>query len=251
MSIKILIPLLCFNYGRFLEDCLNSVINQTYEDWKIVIRDPNSKDDTEDIALNYVEIDDRIEYIKDSEYSTVGFARNKTIKENPNYDLICYHDVDDIMVEKRLELSVDNILNNDVIYGNMRYFEFENEVRRSLPSVNYEILLNGNHILAGTTCFKYHVWRKVGGFDEKMLTSSDYDFWMRVAANGFKFKYINKILSLHRIHSNNITVKQRKKQKQDAEYARKKHLLKKMSLKSKIIFYNARLKRYANKLYAH
>ena len=62
---RILIPLLCYNYGRFLPQCLNSIISQTYKNWTVVLRDPQSSDNTEEVMKNYVKTDPRINYVRE------------------------------------------------------------------------------------------------------------------------------------------------------------------------------------------
>jgi hypothetical protein len=211
--------------------------------------DPSSTDITNKISIKYSNLDKRIDYKKYKERLTVGKARNKAVSEYSNYDYICYHDVDDIMVNKRLEYSVNNIGNNDIIYGNMKCFGEDNEVRRSLPYINYEILLMGNHIQAGTTMFTYEIWEKLGGFDETMFGSSDYDFWLRAAEKKSKFKYLNKILIKYRVHYNSISEKYKNRQLEDSRYAKEKHNIKNISIKSKLFFNLARFQRYIYKIF--
>jgi len=192
---------------------------------------------------HYVKNDSRITYIKEKDSLSVGAARNRTIKENPDFPIIAYHDVDDIMIFDRLERSIRGIRDSDLIYGNMRAFGVHHKVIASFPYVNFKLLLNLDTIKAPTVCFRYEVWRDVDGFDESMKSASDWDFWLRVSKAGFKFKYLNQILTLYRIHSKSITSFQhfnifhpRGKNTQDMKYARSKHTSKHMGIKSAILY---------------
>ena len=245
MSDKILIPLLCYNYGRFLSECLDSIIRQTYKNWKVVVRDPQSTDETEQVMSQYVEKDSRITYIRETGSLTVGAARNRTINENPKFPIIAYHDIDDIMMPDRLKRSIEAISDSDLIYGNMRAFGLHHNLKTSFPYVNFKLLLNYNFINAPTVCFRYEVWKVVCGFDESMRSASDYDFWLRATKVGFKFKYLNQVLTLYRIHSKSITKLQSKhinifhregRETPDMVYARSKHTSKRVGVGTAILW---------------
>ena len=222
---KILIPLLCYNYGHFLQECLDSIINQTYDSWKVVVRDPQSSDNTEKIMRNYVKIDSRINYVKDKYPLSLAEARNKTISENRDYNIIAYQDVDDIMMPRRLELSVENLRHSDIVYGNAKNFGANNSFSKSWPYVNFELLMQGNKIVASTVCFQDRVWKTLNGFDENknLFGDDEYDFWLRAAKAGFKFKHIHRPIQMYRLHSGSITSRFTQKEELSGIYARHKH----------------------------
>ena len=143
---KILIPLLCYNYGRYLPECLESIIQQTYKNWKVVIRDPESTDNTKQIMAYYTRKDSRITYIREKGPLTIGSARNKTITENQDFPIIAYHDVDDIMMPDRLRHSIQAIKDSHIIYGNAKNFGSNNKISDTLPYVNYNFLVQRNLI---------------------------------------------------------------------------------------------------------
>jgi len=233
----ILIPLLCYNYGRFLQECLDSIINQTYDNWKVVVRNPQSSDNTEKVMLNYVKMDSRINYVKEEGPLSTAEARNKTISENPDFEIIAYQDVDDIMMPRRLELSVKNLRFSDIVYGNAKNFGSNNSHNRSWPYVNFELLMQGNKVGASTVSFKNRVWKTINGFDESknLFCADDYDFWLRAAKAGFKFKYINQTISMYRVHPSSITRRFTQKQNLGGIYARNKHQKTKMPIRTIVL----------------
>jgi glycosyltransferase involved in cell wall biosynthesis len=228
---EVLIPLLCFNYGRFLPNCLDSIISQTYRNWKVVVRNPQSSDNTEEIMLKYVKMDSRINYVKEKGSLSVPQARNKSIMENPSYQIVAFHDVDDIMMPRRLELSVKKLRSGDIVYGNAKTFGSKAHAYNSWPYVNSDLLMLSDEIVDITVCFRRNVWKTINGFDESMRVASDYDFWLRAAKAGFKFKYIPSRLSYIRLHSRSLTSSFPYQQQLTAVRARKKHLKTKMSVK--------------------
>ncbi len=211
LSDKILIPLLSYNYGRYLPECLESILLQTHKNWKVVVRDPGSIDNTEQVISYYTRKDSRITYIREKDFLTIGAARNRTINENPHFPIIAYHDVDDIMMPDRLELSIKALSDSNIIYGNGKCFGLHNNISTSFPYVNFKLLSHYNLISGGSVCFRRNVWKSVGGFYEGDDIHEDHDFWLRVAKAGFKFKYINKILYHYRVHSKSITHRMKRK----------------------------------------
>lgn len=225
--------MLCYNYGRFLTRCLDSIINQTYKNWKVVVRDPQSFDNTEKVMLSYVKLDSRISYIKEDNPLSPAEARNKTISENPDFEIIAYHDVDDIMMPRRLELSVKNLRFSDIVYGNAKNFGLKNSINKSWSYVNFELLMQGNKIVAPTACFRKNVWKIINGFDESTAAfgADDYDFWLRAAKAKFKFKFIHQLISMYRVHRSSISLRFEPEQGLSAIYSRKKHQKTKMPFK--------------------
>ena len=69
-----------YNSSKFIEDCINSVISQTYKEWEMIIVDDCSTDDSRQIITKYNKKDNRIKVILLEE--NVGVARNIAIKES-------------------------------------------------------------------------------------------------------------------------------------------------------------------------
>lgn len=225
---RILIPLVCYNYGRFLPLCLDSILNQTCKNWTVVLRDLQSSDNTEEVMKKYVKMDPRIHYVREkrlTEQFSIPKALNKTISENPGFEIIVNQDVDDAMMPRRLELSIKKLRSGDIVYGNAQLFGSKSSLYKSWPYVNFQLLRQNNRIIASTASFKSYVWKAINGFDEdpNVFNVYDYDFWLRASKMGFKFKYINQPITWYRVHSDSIGQKFAKKQELAATYVRKKH----------------------------
>jgi glycosyltransferase involved in cell wall biosynthesis len=205
----------------------------------VVVRDPRSTDNTEEIMSQYKRKDSRITYVKEDQRLSPAEARNRTISENKDFDIIAYHDVDDIMLPERLELSLNSIRTSDLVYGSMIKFGAVNAFWNSSPYVNFELLMAENRISASTVCFRHQVWREINGFDESenLFGSDDYDFWLRAAKAGFKFKYIFQPLTKYRVHPGSITERFTQKQAQSGTYAINKHPKTPISSKTHLLYY--------------
>lgn len=108
--ISIIIPV--YNNEKWFERCIESVINQTYNNLEIIIINDCSTDNVEDIILKYKKLDNRIIYIKNEENKGVGYSRNRGIEaSNGNY--IYFLDSDDYIEKDTIETLYNNIKQND------------------------------------------------------------------------------------------------------------------------------------------
>ena len=119
--ISILIPFK--NTEGFIADCLDSVLNQTYENWEMVIVDDGSTDNSYNIVSAYAEEDQRIRLLKNSGNGIIEALRLAFEKSSGNY--ITRMDSDDVMPENKLDVLLNNLLNhgkNHVATGLVAYF---------------------------------------------------------------------------------------------------------------------------------
>jgi len=98
MKFSIIIP--TYNRANFIAKAINSVLNQSYENWELIIVDDGSSDNTKDVIEEFMSIDSRIKYLYqvNSERSK---ARNNGIK-NSTGDFICFMDSDNLFEKNRL-----------------------------------------------------------------------------------------------------------------------------------------------------
>ena len=108
--ISVIIPV--YNNEKWFERCIESVINQTYNNLEIIIINDCSTDNIEDIILKYRDLDNRIIYIKNDENKGVSYSRNKGIEiSNSNY--IYFLDSDDYIEKDAIETLYNNIKPTD------------------------------------------------------------------------------------------------------------------------------------------
>ena len=72
---KIEILMATYNGEKYIKEQINSIINQTYTNWKLLIRDDGSKDKTVEIIKEYEKKDDRIKLLEDNK-GNLGFIKN-------------------------------------------------------------------------------------------------------------------------------------------------------------------------------
>ncbi|MBO5232136.1 MAG: glycosyltransferase family 2 protein [Clostridia bacterium] len=118
MGIDIIVPV--YNRERFIKECIESVLNQTYADWNLILVDDGSLDSSGSICDEFAEKDSRITVIH-QENGGVSAARNSGIAHSDN-EFICFLDSDDLYEPNALEImnSTLNENNVDAAFFNMK-----------------------------------------------------------------------------------------------------------------------------------
>src|SRR5215471_21565982 len=101
--ISVIMP--AYNAEQFISESINSVINQTYRNWELIIVDDGSTDKTKEIITEFQKANQRIKYFY-QQNSKQGKARNTGI-ENSKAGLIAFLDADDLWVPEMLETQFD------------------------------------------------------------------------------------------------------------------------------------------------
>lgn len=183
-------------------EALQSVINQTHENWECIIVNDGSSDDTENVALTWCSQDSRIKYIYQIN-NGLSSARNFGIQNALN-DFILTLDADDkydpTFIEKGLKVLNDS-QEIGVVSSWILRFKDSKEICIIKPNgKTIEDFLFRN-AANGTSLFRKKCWDAVCGYDEKMkMGYEDWDFYIRVCANGWKVHVIPEILFLYRQH---------------------------------------------------
>ena len=113
--VSIVIP--TYNYARFISKSLKSVIDQTFENWEVIVIDNHSTDDTHNVVLKH--IDSRIKYLKIDNKGIIAKSRNLGIKEAKG-EWIAFLDSDDWWTKDKLEICFRNINEEvDFIYHDL------------------------------------------------------------------------------------------------------------------------------------
>ncbi|MCB0376731.1 MAG: glycosyltransferase family 2 protein, partial [Sinomicrobium sp.] len=109
-----------YNSGRFLEQSITSVLNQTYQNWELRIVDDCSEDNSRQIISRYADADNRIKPLFLNKNSGAGPARNKAI-ELAEGAVIAFLDSDDIWLPNKLEEHVAFMKANDAAFSHTSY----------------------------------------------------------------------------------------------------------------------------------
>lgn len=211
-KVSVIIP--AYNQAKYLEDALNSVREQTFEDWECIIVNDGSTDNTEEIAQKYVKMDKRFKYIYQENRGLAG-ARNTGIKHAEG-DFIQFLDSDDLLVSTKLDkqisvLRVDSqaaavFCDSIEFWGEGHPNEAKTQITKFGP---WEDPLK--HFITAST-FPIHSFllkREVFNqqkFVESFRANEDRFFWSCYCLNGGKFKYIPEGLIYRRLREGSMSV---------------------------------------------
>lgn len=228
-KISIILPV--YNGEKYIALTINSILNQTFKDFELIIINDCSSDKSKKIILSYE--DKRILYIEN--YKNIGqiSSINKGIKLS-NASLIARVDQDDIFEKEKLEIQFNflnenpnitvvgtwaNIINSD---GNL--------IRKlSIPDENNQminVLLNSNPLFHPSVIFRKEVVLELGLYNKKYEFTEDYDLWCNIVMSGYKIANIPKFLIKYREHSDQSSKKNQEKQLQNALKIRSKFFIK-------------------------
>lgn len=186
------VVLTCYNGSRWINEAIESVLAQTYEDFELVIIDDGSADNSKEIAAAHLS-DERVRYIY-QENRGFSAALNRGIKESSG-GLIGFIGQDDLWMPNKLELQVKYLSEHrkvDLVYSG--YYSIDSEgrtldltdVKKPNPSLKNDVvkqLFLNNFIGFETALVKRKCFDEVGFFDEHLLGLSDHDMWLRIAGS--------------------------------------------------------------------
>jgi glycosyltransferase, family 2 len=106
---KIEILMATYNGEKYIKEQINSIINQTYPNWRLLIRDDGSKDKTVEIIKEYEKKDDRIKLLEDNK-GNLGFVKNfEELTKNSKEKYVMFSDQDDYWLENKLEIYINEL----------------------------------------------------------------------------------------------------------------------------------------------
>lgn len=198
-----------YNAGRYIEEAIDSVQAQTFENWELIVVDDGSVDDTAKKVKAKMQ-DRRIRYIY-QENAKQGKARNTGIA-NARAEWIALLDADDRwMPEKlQLQLSVSKEIQADVFYCMVKLMDasgsyIKDEAIESLQTgwlQPKQDMLNGRNdsFFCSTVLMKKEVFDAVGGFDETPDMAEDYHLYLKLIDCDYSFYRQPESLVYYRIH---------------------------------------------------
>lgn len=198
-TVSVIIP--CYNYGKYLGECIESVLNQTYKVHEIIVVDDESNDNTKEIASKYP-----VKYIWQKNKGLSG-ARNTGIKEATGEYIMCL-DSDDKLVAGAIEEHV-KLMTDDMTIAQCALMEFDERHVIAVPTTptGLERILTGNTIFCNAM-FSKKVWEAIGGYDESEIMRwgwEDYEYWIRCLEYGCHVNTSDFIALRYRCHEGQMT----------------------------------------------
>ena len=199
-KVSIVVP--CYKQAHFLDQTLQSVVNQTFVSWECIIVNDGSPDNTEEVAQQWSNRDSRFHYIH-KKNGGLPAARNSGIAMSKG-TFILPLDSDDILHEDYLNTIIPYFEQNihlEVVSCYRMFFSdhIEDTFYEHKPfGKDYHSLLFEN-ILMPSSVYKKSSWERVGGYDESMRKGfEDWEFWISILKDGGEFKVIERSLFYYR-----------------------------------------------------
>nr|WP_315152640.1 glycosyltransferase family A protein [uncultured Flavobacterium sp.] len=225
MNSKISIIVPCYNQAEYLPEALQSVLNQTYQNWECIIVNDGSPDNTKEVALEWVKKDSRFIYLY-KENGGLSSARNAGIA-NAEGEFILPLDADDKVAPKYLELAIQSFEIDTalkVVYCKAKKFGNELGIWQLAPFSIYDLGLY--NMIFCSAVFKKKDWELVGGYDVNLIYGlEDWEFWIAILKNGGAVKCIDEVGFYYRIKEKSM-LKSMEIREADfsKDYIRRKHL---------------------------
>ena len=215
-KIDVIIP--AYNAARYLPMAIESVVAQTFRDWKIVLVDDGSTDNTLEVVSPFIQqLGPRLQYIKQTN-GGLPAARNTAIR-NSSAEFLALLDADDVWLPCRLSES-------------LRYFErqqvgltsglisridsdgvvldtFEGNPKHAEGRIAPYIYMRTVDLPCPTITFRRKCVDEVGLFDETYRATEDRDMWLRIALR-YEVAFVPKVIAYYRISSSSMSADSRR-----------------------------------------
>jgi glycosyltransferase involved in cell wall biosynthesis len=205
-QVSFIIPF--YNDGDTITETIASVLNQSYTNYDIWIINDGSTDEKSLETLKSFIANPKIKILNQSNAGS-SVARNNAIKQTLS-TIIVPLDSDDLIEPYALEKAIPYLLNADktgVVYGDLKLFGEKVEIKKQDEfNLSRQFIYNQ---VAVCTIIRKEVFEQCGYYDEYLskLGLEDWEFWIRVGKNGWKFEKLNEVFFKIRISKNSRTFK--------------------------------------------
>ena len=142
--VSIIMP--SWNTARFIKESIDSVRNQTYTNWELLIVDDCSTDDTDKIVASYTDV--RIKYLKNEKNYGAALTRNRALREAKG-EWIAFLDSDDLWAPEKLEQQIKFMVKNNYVFSYHDYVKIDEE------SKPLNVYVSGPEIITKRRMYNY------------------------------------------------------------------------------------------------
>lgn len=211
--VSVVIP--CYNHEQFVQDCIQSVIDQTYENIELIIIDDGSKDGSvKKIQQMISECEKRFTRFEFRTRPNKGLCT--TLNEAIDWSHGKYFSTiasDDMLLKHKTKNQLEYMENNKnsvAVFGGIHIINNENKVINSIVGKQRkytfnEILMHEHSLPAPTAFILTESLRKAGKYDTE-IKIEDWYMWLKISNIG-EITYLSEVFSYYRDHSDNITKK--------------------------------------------
>jgi glycosyltransferase involved in cell wall biosynthesis len=210
--VTVVIP--TYNHAKYLGKALQSVFDQTFFNWEIVVIDNYSDDDTNLVLEEFK--DSRLRTIQINNKGCIATSRNIGIL-NARGEWIAFLDSDDFWVPSKLEECLNASQGFDLVYHKMTCYQYSGDHSlRAVGKLDARDVSNnplktlkkyGPSLTTSAIMVKKISIDEVGGFDEdqNLVGGEDFDLWLNLAKNSCKFSMLDKYLAYYLVGGSHMT----------------------------------------------
>lgn len=219
-SVAILLPV--FNCEKFIEECLDSLLNQTYKNFTIIIVDDYSSDNTVDIIQRYIRLNDCIELHQNANNLGIIESRNLLL-ELSDAKYFAFMDADDLSLPKRIETQVKYLEQHQNIHAlscwYSRFGYIEDTIYTPTSSDDIASALFLDNVMCNPAMMVRNDFLKQHGLkcDASFRGAADFKLWVECSKVG-RLACLPQVLFRYRTHSSQESQKNNSRQK-NAHYA--------------------------------
>lgn len=204
--VSVIMP--AYNVADFIEEAIQSVLQQTYVNWELLVIDDASEDATVSIITTFITRDSRIQLFQNKTNQGAGMSRNVGI-EAAQGSYVAFLDADDLWLPKKLQTQLDFMKTNNLAMTFSSYYlidEFGKNLDKkvvALPILTYKKLLKSNYV--GNLTGIYSI-KKMGQIYSPVLRKrQDWALWLTILKQINTTKGILEPLAKYRIRENSIS----------------------------------------------
>ena len=198
-----------FNSQEFLEQTINSILDQSYKNWELILVDDASSDNTLQIINEYISHYNNIILLQNKSNQGAGVSRNKGILAAKG-DYIAFLDADDLWKPNKLELQINYMLKNklDVCFSSYDLIDEDgnklNKRVNALEKLTYKKLLRSNYLGNLTGIYNCKTLGKIQS--PKLRKRQDWLLWLAaIKKSGKPAVGIQESLAFYRVRKNSIS----------------------------------------------
>jgi len=202
---KVSIVLPTYNGQMYIKDSVESIINQTYTDWELIIVNDCSSDNTREIINKFELNDPRIHVVENDTNQKLPKSLNIGFRKAMGEYLTWTSD-DNIYHSNAIEKMTSYLDNNNsvMVCAGMEWIDEEGTFIKRHMKYSHDFMMINDCVGA---CFMYkrEVLDTVGEYDTSLFLVEDYEYWLRILFRYKNISYIDESLYTYRFHRNSLT----------------------------------------------
>lgn len=211
----------CYNHANFVQSCIQSVIDQTYQNIELIIIDDGSKDNSVEKIQEMV-VDCKNRFVNFEFRYRPNKGLTATLNEALEWcsgEYYCPFASDDIMIKNKISLQVKYMLKNKTCAGVFGGYQIINEEgviknlrRKSSNKYSFiDVFFHNHELPAPTQLLRMDIIKGIGGYVSDILIE-DWYMWLKITELGYTLEYLNIELVQYRRHDNNVSNRYEKMQ---------------------------------------